>query len=174
MECYSELSIPKRLYLPRCDNTLVHDGTWDSLVHEFENYGEYQKAKQETLPQEFEQSVGENIQRWVHLEQEKIIQANLSPGESLSSSLCDLTQYSLFSGLSFTSAVERYGSHTQALMGRSSTLPKKLGGSKISQLRSHFISVHTQPCQRCITSFFYCQLSSFITTQVCANVSGNC
>ncbi|KAL4707259.1 hypothetical protein ACJJTC_019797 [Scirpophaga incertulas] len=51
VESYAELLLPKRAYFPGPNKCLVHYGTWASLVHEFQNYQEYRRLKQETFPQ---------------------------------------------------------------------------------------------------------------------------
>ncbi|KAG7306511.1 hypothetical protein JYU34_009150 [Plutella xylostella] len=50
--CYTALDIAKRLLLPGPGKTLVHYGTWASLVHELKNYREYSRLKRETFPED--------------------------------------------------------------------------------------------------------------------------
>ncbi|KAI5636339.1 saccharopine dehydrogenase NADP binding domain-containing protein [Phthorimaea operculella] len=53
VECYTVLDIPTRANFPfpGHNNSLIHYGTWESLVHELRNHKKYMQLKKLTLPE---------------------------------------------------------------------------------------------------------------------------
>ncbi|XP_063827381.1 saccharopine dehydrogenase-like oxidoreductase [Ostrinia nubilalis] len=63
VECYAELMIPKRAYIPGPNKCLLHYGTWGSLVYEMQNMKEYRRLKAEIFPQNIYDSDLPEIER---------------------------------------------------------------------------------------------------------------